>query len=178
MSDQIKYCVNQLIRFSLMFKKKECDSPERSIQFGYTLGRLTILLKDIGQTNDIISKFDNYTIGMAHYSLKSGLIQYSDDSDLQFEYRMVDYGFALGVMQESLGQDHFVWWKPISNLLTEKKWSEASEIIRKSLLNQDIGEETEYDIFSDQILGPIDWDSTYQHIIDVEWYNNIIVENV
>ena len=108
MSGQIKYCTNQLIRFSLMFKTGATDSAERTIQFGYTLGRLVVLFKNNGKSNKIISKFNHYNIGMAAFVLKKGL----NETD-NFEYTMIDYGFALGFMQEFLNHDHELWWKPV-----------------------------------------------------------------
>lgn len=157
--DHIKHCLDQLVRFSLMFKTNTIDSAERPMQFGYNVGRLVVLCKKINQVHKNITPFDNYTIGMAKSVINNNLF----DSDNN-ENQMINYGFAIGFLQETLEQSHEVWWKPIAPLCAQSKWTDVAEMTSNVLSQQNIPDEevNAITVFDDDV---IDWTNVHQSII-------------
>ena len=175
----IIHCLEQLVRFSLMFKTNTVDSPERRAQFGYNLGRLIVLCRKSGLTTPLISQHDTYTVSIAKMMI-------DDERDVNsatyhFEKEMINFGFAIGFMQEWLEHSHEIWWKPISQLCAEKSWHTVVAKTKDTLsqYQHNITMETHLDAF--YIVGAFDvlgisslgWDDVYQTFVNARTELNI-----
>lgn len=140
MEEQIQYCMNQLQRFSEIFKIKNTDTLwKKKLQFGYNLGRLTILLKKYRLTYPLNPNLSKYSIAMAKEVIIRGF-----NEKKYFEYNIMDFGFAVGFIQEFLNQSYFDWWKPISSLCSEEKWNIIEKLTIERLSQQNIYENIYY----------------------------------
>ena len=128
MMDQIQHCANQLERFAKMHMENNIDSPERTLQFGYNFGRLVVLLEFVHVVYGYRSILHAYTSCMANTLIS----KFNFDSSKQ---GMIDYGFAIGFLQEVSGESHEKWWKPVAEAAKVKNWKEVENITRQNLKN-------------------------------------------
>ena len=139
MDPQIEHCWQQLIRFAEMFAKKKVDSKERTLQFGYNLGRLVVLLmrKGPGIIFEPYPLLSGYDMSMAIFVINKGLPTLILPPNTQiFERAVIDFGFAIGFVQEELEQNHSEWWVPISPLASKEKWDKVVEFIQEKIILQ------------------------------------------
>jgi hypothetical protein len=140
MEKQIEHCVEQLERFSKMFRDNNTDSYwERIVQFGYNLGRLVVLLAKyrlVYALNPLLSK---YSITMA-----KGVINMGIYDKKYLEINCIDFGFAIGFIQEALDQNYQDWWKPISEHCSKEKWPIVEKLTRERLELQKIEDSVHY----------------------------------
>lgn len=151
--DQINHCFQQLIRFSKVLAINNVDSNEKILQFGYNLGRLIVLLLKKGLVFSPHIPLSGYSMEMAISILGMDFLVGNEIT----EGKIADYGFAIGFIQEELGQSHYEWWKPISPLAANNEWGEVMAKIQQKLRSQKIEKKncTGYiSIFDDTV---IDW---------------------
>lgn len=161
MENHINHCLDQLIRFSEMFKTKNIDSKERFPQFGYNLGRLIVFLDNLGikyKPNPILNR---YNIEMAALVISVGI---TNGNIIELENNLIDYGFAIGFIQETYGQNNEIWWKPISDLCAKEEWEKVSNLTNQNLNNFDIHGKINYyyPVFGSEF---INWSSVQSNIV-------------
>ena len=115
---QLIHCMQQLDRFSQMFKTRSVDSKERTLQFGYNLGRLVVLAQKESLHYSWNPQLASYTLKQAHLVINNGLLPSNPD----FENQLIDFGFALGFVQETKELDYEKWWKPLVPLCCQDDW--------------------------------------------------------
>ena len=135
MTDQIMHCCDQIIRFAIMHRDNTIDSGERTLQFGYNFGRLIMLLNNINQTYGYRTILHVYTPSMA----KTLITKFEFNTNI---YGLLDYGFAIGYLQEWSNSDHKIWWSPIAVAAQKQDWKEIARITKNNLSKLDIPKES------------------------------------
>ncbi|XWV25594.1 putative ORFan [Tupanvirus deep ocean] len=159
MEEHIVHCMDQLYRFGTMFKTNTVDNKARTMQFGYNLGRLVVLLKKINQIHSLNALLQYYDINMAKAVIYMGL-----DEHYMFENKQIDFGFAIGFIQESLCQSHEIWWKPIVPFAEQEKWDEVVKVTRDTLSKEKVDSKIYYyfPVFDSEV--DICWQSVVEKI--------------
>lgn len=156
--NETNYCYKQLIGIAIMLKGKIGNAKVLGLQFGYNLGRLvTLLLKQnlIYRPYPLLS---GYTRGMAKAIIQQGL----PNTD---ERLLVDFGFAIGFMQEELNQSSNDWWIPISEFPAKEKWNDLVNTVQCKLACQKLLDPCEQNYISAiDHDGPIDWSSLHDKL--------------
>ncbi|XWV26931.1 putative orfan [Tupanvirus soda lake] len=165
--EHIIHCMEQLWRFSRMFKDESVDNKSRKMQFGYNLGRLVVLLKNIDRVYGLNQNLRSYTLQMA-----TGVIGMGLNETEHFENCQVDFGFAIGFVQESLCQNHEIWWKPISPYAEKENWNEVAKITRNILDKQNISGATHYFFPVFEWETELDWSRIFDTVVNA---NNVIM---
>lgn len=162
--EHIQHCLEQLERFSRMFKNGNVDNKwERITQFGYNLGRLVVFLKKHNFAYELNPMLSEYSISMAKFVIKRGIIK-----NEYIEYNIIDFGFAIGFIQEILKQSHNTWWKPIAPYCANENWSKV-ETITKELLDKEFTSDVSKNYFT-----------VFDHEKELKWdkiYDNVKTAN-
>ena len=118
-----QHCIDQINRFTTMITKGEIDSNERLMQLGFNWGRLAIL--DPSYIDKHIENFEMLSYKKAIKRMET--LTHDIHSQIQ-------YGIALGVIQELTGKSHKELWVPIVNFAEKQQWIEIikyhEEILR------------------------------------------------
>jgi hypothetical protein len=120
---QLTYCIKQSLRFANMLAADKANPKlERVLQFGYQQGRITAL----NEKNNLMDTLGTYNsnllgCGFIHKSLaiktiNNGIGELTEENIMQ-------YGFAIGYLQESSNESHEKWWKSIAPLVAKNDWS-------------------------------------------------------
>lgn len=129
---QTNHCYENVIAFSWDFSNGK-KSLAKYLEFGYYLGRLVTLLLKQGFVFRLYPGLTGYTRGMAKGVIERGL------SDIGApDQKIIDYGFAIGFMQEELDQRTIDWWDPIATLAINRKWSQVSSITRRKMSSENL----------------------------------------
>ena len=173
--DQIRYCLIQVMRFSYQLSTDLASCrTERVVQHRYCMGRLAILFSNLtleqievitdykndGKPNHFYNHLRkqhmmNFTLRDHHIrhstlTIMSGLSGSSRDDDLN------EYGYAIGILQEAIEEDHHKWWKPIAPLLQTEDFVKVTEITQANAK-----------IFIDNINLKMDWKTIHQYSRDM-----------
>ena len=85
-------------------------------------------MKSIGIQNNLANRETNlYT------SIKS--IRLGLPEKLEFDIDAIDFGFAIGYLQELAEEKPDKWWKPIAPLIHQNKWREITTITQTNAVD-------------------------------------------
>ena len=121
--EQIQLCLYHMERLSTQLATNQSKPILKMMEFGYYSGKLSGLFESLNVPNAVSGS-------NGHLSRCLRMIDRGLPDKPEFDEDLIDYGFAVGHLEQLTLESREKWWEPLLPLVETEQWTSINNIGR------------------------------------------------